>query len=298
LKLGCTSNYSESEMVGKVSSLSTSNIKKASDSSSSESENRSNDGVGQRVDLKLGCTSNYSESEMVGKVSSLSTSNIEKASDLSSYNIPKCAVDLINKIRDWMKNENTAFVLVDYQFDFVCPHESSLPVAGSDLISLWFPYVLPLFNKIVLTRDWHPKNHSSFNNADKGDKISIWPEHCVQDTKGAQIYDESFIKANMNENAKLYYSNKGEEVDNPGYSAFDTTKPNMTNIIGDNPSNIDLVFGGVAGDFCVYATLNDALERGHRCLLVTCMTRSIDPNVTASKIQNLKDKYKDKIAVI
>ena len=42
------------------------------------------------------------------------------------------------------------------------------------------------FDFVVASQDWHPKNHSSFiSNSKEG----IWPDHCVQNTKGAEFHE-------------------------------------------------------------------------------------------------------------
>ena len=54
------------------------------------------------------------------------------------------------------------------------------------------------FEHVVLTQDWHPRGHSSFASTHKGDPFStikldygdqtLWPDHCVQQTKGAEFH--------------------------------------------------------------------------------------------------------------
>lgn len=89
-------------------------------------------------------------------------------------------------------------IVVDPQNDFC--EGGSLGVSGSSDI---FKYInalkknKPFFSHVILTRDWHPKNHVSFasthgkepftNIEIKGKKQELWPDHCVAESHGAQF---------------------------------------------------------------------------------------------------------------
>src|SRR6185369_5496195 len=87
-----------------------------------------------------------------------------------------------------------ALILVDIQNDFL--PGGALPAADGNQILPVVNRLLPAFELVVGTKDWHPPNHGSFaaNHPGKkpGDVIdlnglpqTLWPAHCVQDTPGA-----------------------------------------------------------------------------------------------------------------
>src|SRR5438045_1598017 len=91
-----------------------------------------------------------------------------------------------------------ALILVDIQNDFL--PGGALPVPEGDRI---IPIVNSLekqFELIVTTQDWHPVNDGSFAANHPGKKIGdvivlngleqiLWPVHCVQGTRGAELSD-------------------------------------------------------------------------------------------------------------
>ena len=90
-----------------------------------------------------------------------------------------------------------ALILVDLQYDF-CPGGALAVAHGDETIAI-ANRVMPHFTTVVATQDWHPANHKSFavNNpgTKEGDLIDLgglrqvmWPAHCVQGTRGAEIH--------------------------------------------------------------------------------------------------------------
>jgi nicotinamidase/pyrazinamidase len=77
-----------------------------------------------------------------------------------------------------------ALLVVDVQRDF-CP-EGALPVQQGDKVIGPLNQIVGVFTKnqlpIFFTRDWHPRNHLSFK-----ERGGPWPEHCVQNTAGAEF---------------------------------------------------------------------------------------------------------------
>ena len=89
------------------------------------------------------------------------------------------------------------FLVIDVQNDF-CP-AGPLAVADGDAVISPIHRVAPRFGHIVLTQDWHPAGHSSFASAHAGkhpfEQIEVsygmqtlWPDHCVQGSKGAEFH--------------------------------------------------------------------------------------------------------------
>lgn len=91
-----------------------------------------------------------------------------------------------------------ALLLVDIQNDFV--PGGALAVPDGDRVVTVANRLIPLFELVVATKDWHPADHGSFASQHAGHKIgdtidlnglqqTLWPDHCVQDTAGADFVD-------------------------------------------------------------------------------------------------------------
>jgi nicotinamidase/pyrazinamidase len=156
-----------------------------------------------------------------------------------------------------------ALVVVDLQNDF-CPG-GALPVRGGDEIVAPVNALLASFEEaslpIVLTRDWHPKEHSSFQ-AGGG----LWAPHCVQHTHGAEFHPSLRVPAGAMVISKA--TRKNEEA----YSGFQGT---------DLAARLrragvkELFVCGLATDYCVKNTVLDALGLGFTAYVVTDCVRSL-----------------------
>ncbi len=160
-------------------------------------------------------------------------------------------------------NSNDALLLVDIQRDF-CPG-GALPVeGGSDVVPVlnrWIDAARQCGARIVASRDWHPPDHTSFR--DRGGR---WPQHCIQDSEGAEFHPDLKIP----EDAKIV--SKGLRPDADNYSAFDRTP------LADElrHSGIQRIFlGGLAQDVCVRQTALDARQLGFEVHLITDATRPL-----------------------
>src|SRR4030042_2788780 len=88
-----------------------------------------------------------------------------------------------------------ALVLVDIQHDF-CPG-GSLAVPEGDTIIPIANRLQKAFGLVVATQDWHPRGHGSFASTRgkppyevvsvNGSPQTLWPDHCVQGTHGAEL---------------------------------------------------------------------------------------------------------------
>lgn len=151
-------------------------------------------------------------------------------------------------------------IIVDPQYDFI--EGGKLPVVGGTKA---LDNVANLIKKgdigqVIITKDWHPANHVSFEHFG-GD----FPEHCVQDSFGAKVY-QPIIDAIKEANVEILESiTKG--MDREEFSAiepfpvkrrnsfiFDLTDESTLSLGDDN-----VILCGLAGDICVLNTL-DALN--------------------------------------
>ena len=190
----------------------------------------------------------------------------------------------------------TALLVIDVQNDF-CP-AGALEVAGGNDIIPFINREMVKYDCIVLTQDWHPKEHSSFasNHEGKnpleliklpyGDQV-LWPDHCVQGSKGAEFHPELNIQQ---ANAII---RKGSNPRIDSYSAFfENDRKTPTGLDGYFKSleieKINLV--GLATDFCVNFSAQDAANLGYKVSVLEKMCRAIDLNgslaAAKSEMQN------------
>jgi nicotinamidase/pyrazinamidase len=149
-----------------------------------------------------------------------------------------------------------AIVVVDVQNDFL--PGGALAVPGGDRVVPVLNRYLALFDErslpIFATRDWHPVNHCSFR-----EHGGTWPPHCVAGTSGA-----AFAPALALPPATIVVS-KGTDAGKEAYSGFQGT---------DLAARLRaagvrrLFIGGLATEFCVLATVSDALSEGFSVFLL------------------------------
>ena len=178
----------------------------------------------------------------------------------------------------------TALLVIDVQNDF-CP-AGALEVAGGNEIIPYINKEMAIHDFVVLTQDWHPKGHSSFASSHEGknpldfitmpygDQV-LWPDHCLQGSKGADFHPELNIKQ---ANAII---RKGSNPLIDSYSAFfENDRKTPTGLDGYFKSleieKINLV--GLATDFCVNYSAQDAANLGYKVSVLDKMCRAIDLN--------------------
>jgi len=175
-----------------------------------------------------------------------------------------------------------ALLLIDIQNDFI--PGGALPVPGGDEIIDLVNNLQSHFDLVVATQDWHPANHKSFASQHKGrqvfEKIELdgleqvlWPDHCVQGTKGAAFSP----KLEMNRVEAIF--RKGTDANIDSYSGFfDNGHLKSTGLAdylkGKGVTEVYLV--GLAGDYCVYFSAKDAIDEGFQTYLIEDAIRSID----------------------
>ena len=190
----------------------------------------------------------------------------------------------------------TALLVIDVQNDF-CP-AGALEVAGGNEIVPDINKELVKYDCVVLTQDWHPKGHSSFATSHEGknplelikmpygDQV-LWPDHCIQGSKGAEFHPDLNIEQ---ANAII---RKGSNPFIDSYSAFfENDRKTSTGLDGYLKSleieKINLV--GLATDFCVNYSAQDAANLGYKVSVLEKMCRAIDLNgslaAAKSEMQN------------
>lgn len=178
--------------------------------------------------------------------------------------------------------EDDVLLVVDVQNDF-CPGGALAVPRGDEVVAI-VNALARRFAHVVLTQDWHPPHHRSFASSHAGrapfETVTLaygaqilWPDHCVQGTVGAEFHAGLDIP-----HAELVLR-KGYRRDIDSYSAFyenDHTTP--TGLAGYlRERGLARVFlAGLAYDFCVRYSAEDACRLGFAVVVVEDACRGID----------------------
>lgn len=153
----------------------------------------------------------------------------------------------------------TALVVVDVQHDFL--PGGALGVPGADAVVEPLVRAARAADLVVRTRDAHTADHCSF--ADQG---GTWPVHCVAGTHGAQLHPAiAALDGPLVE--------KATTQDADAYSGFDGTR--LADLLRDAGVK-RVVVGGLATDYCVKATVLDALAEGFDTTVLTDAIAAVD----------------------
>jgi nicotinamidase/pyrazinamidase len=173
-------------------------------------------------------------------------------------------------------------LIVDVQNDF-CPG-GALAVTEGDAVVPVINRIMPLFARAVATQDWHPKGHVSFASSHPGKKPLdvvdaegirqvLWPDHCVQDTLGAQLHPglqggriELVVRKGLRQRLDSYSAFfENDHVSDTGLRFY---------LRGMRAREIFIC--GLATDYCVLATAMDARKLGLQVTLVRDACRGVD----------------------
>ncbi|HJP23315.1 MAG TPA: bifunctional nicotinamidase/pyrazinamidase [Alphaproteobacteria bacterium] len=173
-------------------------------------------------------------------------------------------------------------LVVDVQNDFC--EDGNLAVPDGSAVVAVFNRLAGRFASTVATQDWHPPGHRSFASAHAGQEPfstmafpygeqTLWPDHCVQGTAGAE-----FPAALETDHFELVVR-KGFRSDIDSYSAFaendHTTRTGLEGYLHERGFK-RLFLGGLAGDFCVLYSALDAAAAGFETYVIDDATRYID----------------------
>ena len=173
-------------------------------------------------------------------------------------------------------------LLVDIQNDF-CPGGALAVPRGDEIVPL-VNRLARRFRHVVLTQDWHPRGHGSFASTYPGKKpyetveLSygpqvLWPDHCVQGTRGADF------RADLDVPHAELVLRKGYHREIDSYSAFvENDRKTATGLAGYlRERGFARVFiAGLALDFCVRYSAEDAHREGFSVVVVADACRGID----------------------
>jgi len=185
----------------------------------------------------------------------------------------------------WISPRNDdVLIVVDVQHDFL--PGGSLAVTGGDEIIAPLNALARRFAHVVMTQDWHPAEHISFasnhSNAQPFQLIELpygqqvlWPDHCIWNTHGAAFsaeldipHCEMIIRKGYNEVVDSY----------SGFQEADrASKTGLEGYLRERGFK-RLFVAGLATDFCVNWTAQDARSAGFETFVVEDLTRAIDTN--------------------
>ena len=179
-------------------------------------------------------------------------------------------------------SDRDVLILVDLQNDF-CPG-GALGVARGDEVVAPANRLARQFPHVVLTQDWHPQGHLSFASSHPPhkpyDRIelpygpqTLWPDHCVQGSAGAQFHRGLALDA-----AELILR-KGYRREIDSYSAFyENDRRTPTGLAGylRERGFRRLFLAGLATDYCVHYSALDARREGFDVVVIEDVCRGID----------------------
>ncbi len=185
--------------------------------------------------------------------------------------------------------DNDIFIVVDVQNDF-CPG-GGLAVPKGDEVVGPINRLAMRFRNVVLTQDWHPRGHRSFAtihpNHKPYDTIAVsygvqtlWPDHCVQATAGAEFHADLQIPQ------ASAIIRKGIHPDIDSYSTFyENDRRTPTGLVGylRERGFARIFLAGLALDFCVRYSAEDARREGFSVVIVEDCCRAIDVNGSLSE---------------
>lgn len=175
-----------------------------------------------------------------------------------------------------------ALIVIDQQNDF-CPG-GALAVPEGDQIVQGINALMPEFDAVILTQDWHPAGHSSFASSHDGkspyDVIDmpygpqvLWPDHCIQGSMGAKFHME------LQQDRADLIIRKGYNPAIDSYSAFfENDHKTATGLEGYLRTRgiTELTMVGLALDFCVNFSAVDAANLGFDVTVRRDLCRAID----------------------
>ena len=186
-----------------------------------------------------------------------------------------------------------ALLIVDLQNDFL--PGGSLAVQGAESIIPIINGLQEEFEIVIASKDWHPVGHVSFASTHKkkvGEKIVVssgeqilWPDHCVQYSKGSDF------PSSLRTEKISHIVYKGSDLAVDSYSAFfDQNRAHSTDLYEYlRIHKIDhLYVVGLATEYCVRATVMDALTLGFKVTVIEKGCMGLDPTTAKEALSDMQ----------
>ncbi len=187
-------------------------------------------------------------------------------------------------------------LIIDMQNDFL--PGGALAVPGGDTVIPVINSLQEKYDLVIATQDWHPEGHGSFASVHEEKKPMektelngleqvLWPDHCIQETKGAEYTGKLITKR-----IEAIFR-KGMEKGIDSYSGFyDNGHKKSTGLAdylrGRNVDDLHVV--GLAGDVCVNYTILDAVKEGFKTFLIIDGTKPVNKDGFDAVVKNMKQK--------
>lgn len=188
-----------------------------------------------------------------------------------------------------------ALIVVDLQNDFY--EGGALAVSDASEINKKVNQLLnsSQYKVIIASQDWHPKDHLSFASNhnqpaftpfsnESGLGPVLWPDHCVQKTKGA-AFNKNIETEKFN-----YIIRKGVKTEVDSYSAFqdnDGTELGLAGLLNSLAvEEVDIV--GLAFDYCVKYTALDSVKNNFKTNIILEATKAVNPAENDKTLKELK----------
>ena len=171
-----------------------------------------------------------------------------------------------------------ALLIVDVQNDF-CPG-GALPAPDGDRVVPVINRIIPLFDLVISSRDWHPENSVHFDK---------WPPHCVAKSPGADYHPD------LNRGKIDLELLKGTRDSDDGYSAFEATNIHLGAFL--RQKKVDRLFvTGLTTEYCVRNSVLDALDYGFSTFVVIDAVKGV--NASPGDHEKALDEMREAGAVL
>ena len=187
-------------------------------------------------------------------------------------------------------------VIIDVQNDFLINGSLEVP-NGNDVIEP-INEIIKNYELVVATKDWHPLDHVSFASNHPGKKVGdvvevsgheqiLWPDHCVQETKGSN-FPETLNYEIIN---KIIYKGTNSQIDS--YSGFNDNGKIRSTGLSDylkakNVTSIDYV--GLVTEYCVKFTVFDSIEEGFKSRVILKGIKGINLKESNKALKEMSSK--------
>ena len=187
-------------------------------------------------------------------------------------------------------------LIVDLQNDFV--EGGALPVTGGRAIVPRINELIPHFDVVVASLDYHPEGHISFastHGKNVGESVEkdgvvqlLWPDHCVTGSFGSELVEE------LDSEHIDKFILKGTDVNVDSYSAFFNNDGSSGTGLSEYLKEIgttELYVCALAADYCVLFSVLDAISEGFNVSLIEDVTPAINvhPNDREEAIEKMRE---------
>lgn len=189
-----------------------------------------------------------------------------------------------------------ALIVVDIQNDFLPGGALAVP-GGDKVIPVANAMLKKNFDLKVATQDWHPPGHGSFA-SNRGGKVGdiselgglpqvLWPDHCVQETHGADFHHD----IDLSRVTRVFRKGTDAEIDS--YSGFFDNGHRKSTGMGEwlkEQGVTDVYILGLATDYCVKYSALDAVKLGFRTHVIEdgCRGVELKPGDSAAALDEMR----------